>query len=957
MELSLEGMDSRIVRRGQAVADHVRRVVACPPVRSWWRWSAAPHTVTFVAEVALLGREAELQQLDALVGQARNGRAGALLLCGEPGIGKTALLDVASRRTVGHQLLRADGYEAESTMPFAALQRLLTPLRAHLPVLPSRQQQALRVAAGVAEGPAPDRFLVGLGVLGLLAAAGEVAPVLCVVDDAGLLDVESLDVLAFVARRLEAESAVLLFASREAVHIDEHMAGVPRLQIDGLAAESAAALLMASSPEQLDPAAAARVAAATGGNPLALIDLGREFDARHFRESILADEPLPVGPRLERFYLRRVRRLAPEPQLWALVAAADSTGNLSLIEDASRQLGVAGHAAHAAEASGLVELGVSVRFRHPLVRAAVYNAAPAAERRRVHAALAAAAANLELVQLEAWHAAKATVGTDASVADRLERVADMAGSRGGYASRASVLAYASSLTPDQPLKYARLVAAAEAALATGAAQVAGSMLDEVDEDLLDPLARGRMVAVRASVALFTTDPALRQSGADMLIAAAAMRHHSRRAQAALVQAFYFTLPAERAATGVSLAELGRQLEAGAGLEEDEAAKILRGLSALILLPYDQAVPVMRDAVQAIEDLDGDGLLRYGVISVVLTSALWDAPGRRDCLERTAAAARSAGSIRLLDQVLWAMSMAELRGGTPRRAGECIEQVRDLRRAIGHDPARVQSPALLAWIGAPHDRVEQVAQAAASTGVHSMYAAAMSALAVCDIADGAYEKAYARLQPLIGEPFLHVTPLEYGDFIEASVRSGRPDEALGLVRRLEDMAAANNSDWTRGVAHRSRAMIEGDIGATEEHYKAALTALNTPGVEIELARTHLVYGEWLRRSRRRREAAEQLRTAHDLFEHGQAPAFAERARRELQALGETAQPTGIATEPGLTPQESAAARLAATGHTNAEIGAAMFLSANTVDYHLRKVFAKLGISSRRQLADMLTTTQH
>ncbi len=353
-----------------------------------------------------------------------------------------------------------------------------------------------------------------------------------------------------------------------------------------------------------------------------------------------------------------------------------------------------------------------------------------------------------------------------------------------------------------------------------------------------------------------------------------------------------------------------------------------------------------------------GLLRYGVISVVLTSALWDAAGRRDCLKRTAAAARSAGSLRMLDQVLWATSMAELRGGTPRRAGECLDQVRDLRRAIGHDPERVQSPALLASVGVPTESVEQAAEAAASTGLDSIHAATMSALAVRDIAEGAYEGAYQRLLPLIEEPFLHVTPLEYGDFVEAAVRSGRPLDAIGMVQRLEDMAAANDSDWTRGVAHRSRAMIEGDIGAIEEHYKAALTALGIVGVEIELARTHLVYGEWLRRSRRRREAAEQLRTAHATCS---STARRRHSRNEhdenFRHWAWLAQPTDVATEPGLTRKSAAAARLAATGHTNAEIGAAMFLSANTVDYHLRKVFAKLGISSRRQLADKLTTTQH
>ncbi|WP_028643554.1 helix-turn-helix transcriptional regulator [Nocardioides sp. URHA0020] len=907
-----------------------------------------------MAEVAeLLGRDAELRQLDALVGHARNGRAGALLLSGEPGIGKTALLDAASHRATGLQVLSADGYEAESTMPYAALQRLMIPLREYLSVLPERQQRALRVAAGVTEGTAPDRFMVGLGALGLLAAASEDTSILCVIDDALHLDVESLDALAFVARRLQAESVALLLASRDTAYIEEHLTGVPRLRLGGLASEPAAALLMASSPEEIDPASAVRAALATRGNPLALIDLARELDARQLTGSAFAEEPFPIGPRLENFYLRRVRELGSETQLWVLAAAADSTGNLSLIESATGQLGVPGDAAHAAEAAGLVELDASVRFRHPLVKAAAYNAATGATRRRVHRALAVAAADLHLVELEAWHAAKATLGTDAQVADRLERVADMAGSRGGYASRASVLAQASALTPELPLKFSRLVAASEAALATGAAQVAKSMLDEVDEALLDPLARGRAVAVRASIALFTADPALRHSGADMLTAAEAMRHEPDLAQGALIQAFYLTLPAERAATGVSLAELGRRLEEGAGLRDGVAATILRGLSAHILLPYDQAVPVMQAAVGTIAELSDEDLLRYGVVSVVLTSALWDARSRQQCLERTAAAARNVGSLRLLDQVLWATSMAELRGGTPQRSAQCIEQIRELRRAIGYDPTSVQNAALLAWTGSSQEHVEQVAAAAAGSGVESVYAAGMHALAVRDIADGAYEKAFARLQPLIDTPFLHVTPLEYGDFVEAAVRSDRHATAHPVVERLEYLAAVNGSDWTLGVAARCRAMVQEDAEVAEECYRAALASLSSAGMEMELARTHLVYGEWLRRARRRREATEQLRTAAESFDRAEAPAFAERARRELRASGEDSGPPDAGRERGLTAQESTAARLAAAGHTNAEIGAVMFVSANTVDYHLRKVFKKFGISSRRQLADRLT----
>ena len=900
---------------------------------------------------ALLGRVEEQRRIAAVVSAARNGLGGALLLEGEPGIGKTALLEAATTERTGVRLLRADGFEAESTLPYAALQRLMIPLRDYLPVLPERHQQALRVAAGVAAGPPPDRFLVGLGVLGLLAAAGEDTPVLCAVDDAHLLDSESLDALALVARRLGAESAALVLASREAAHVGTQMAGVPRLQVAGLAQEAAIDLLLSSVPEPIDPAAAAQIAVTTGGNPLALIDLADELSVKRLSEAGMADEPIPVGPRLEAYYLRRVRLLTEVEQLWLLVAAADSTGDVDLIQATGTALGLCTSAGDAAEEAGLVELSMTARFRHPLVRSAVYGAAPGGERRRVHAALAAAAADLGMVEREAWHAAKATLGTDAAVADRLERVADLAGQRGAGASRASVLAQASALTPEGTLKYARMVTAAEAALAAGAAQLAASMLDEVDERRLDPLSTGRMLMVRASVAVFTGDPALRRSAADMLSAAAAMHgHDAGLEQDTLLQAFYFTLPAERLAAGLTLTELGTRLRDGARLGDGIAATILEAIGAFVLLPYADAVPAMRKAVEAISALDDEGLLKYGPVSIALTSALWDAPARRDCLERTAAAARDTGSLRLLDMTLWSMSIAELKGGTPRRAAQCIEQVRDLRRAIGYDADHVLNPALMAWSGAPREQVESIADGARMVGMGGVQASGLTALAVRDLADGAYADAYALLRPFIDDPFLQVTPLEYPDFVEAAVRSDKRDDALPVVARLEEIAAANGSLWALGAAERCRALVDDD--AAEGHFEAALDAFAPTGIDIETARTHLLYGEWLRRARRRRDAREHLRLAEELFTRCEAPAFVDRARRELEASGARAHPAGPAGAPELTTQELTVARLAAAGNTNAEIGATMFISINTVDYHLRKVFQKLGISSRRQLTDRL-----
>lgn len=896
-----------------------------------------------------------MARIGVLVGNARNGRGGAVLVSGEPGIGKTTLLDATASAPDGADVLRVDGYEAESTMPFAALQRLVSPLRDRLAQLPERHRLALEVAAGAVEGPAPDRYLVGLGILGLLAAASDARPLVCAVDDAHLLDPESLDVLAFVGRRLQAESVALVLAARPSEHTDARTAGIERLPLEGLALTPALELLLASVGEPIDPAIASQVVVATGGNPLALVDLAGELSVRQMTEASLADAPFPVGQHLEAFYIRRVRGLPEDVQQWLLVAAADTSGNVDLIHDATTLLGLDPSVADAAEASDLVDVGATVAFRHPLVGSAAYNAARGHQRRQVHRALAEAADALGMVELEAWHAAKATLGTDADVAKRLERVADLSGERGGLSSRASVLVQASALTPEGPDKYIRLVAAAEAALGSGAAQMAKSLLDDVDESELDPVSLGRVLSIRAHHALFTADPALRRAGADLLAAAALFHGNAPDLESsALLQAFYFTLPAERLAEGATLTEIGERLRDAASSRTGVDAAIMTGLSAHILLPYDEAVPVMRRAVDAMEELPSEQLVEFGLNSVVLTSALWDYERRTSLLDRVASAAGDAGSMQVLDATLWTLSSAELKGGTPRHARHAMDRVRELRQAIGYDAEHVINVALLAWSDVPLDQVEVISEGAGALCFGGVESSGRAGLAVRELAQGQYAAACERLRPLIEAPFLQVTPLEYADFVEAGARSGRADEVRPYVERLEAMADANGSSWNRGVAQRSRALISDDADA-EPSYRAAIASLASPVMEVDLGRAHLLYGEWLRRARRRGEAAQHLRQALRLFEHAEAVFFVARTRKELEASGDASGEAPADAPPGhpsLTVQEATVARLAAAGNTNAEIGATMFLSPNTVDYHLRKVFQKLGISSRRQLADHL-----
>ena len=903
----------------------------------------------------LLGRQDELRQIRLVLGNARNGRGGSLAIAGDPGIGKTSLLSAATAELSGMQVVSVDGYESESTMPFAAIQRLVIPLRAHLAELPDRFEQVLRIAGGTAAGPPPDRFLVGLSVLGLLGAVGQSTPVVAVVDDAHFLDPESLDALAFVGRRLEAESAALLFAGRDVPEYTSKMAGVESLRLDGLSPDAAIRLLIRSLSEEIDPAVAMQIVTATGGNPLALVDLADDLTVTQLTESSFGDEPIPVGRHLESFYLRQVRLLGDDARLWLLVAAADSTGNLDLIASAARELAIAADAGDGAEAVGLVELGRTLRFRHPLVRSAAYNAAPGKDRRKVHRALAAIAQNTGLTELEAWHAAKATLGTDEGVAQRLEDVADLAAERGGFASRARVLVQAASLTPPGARKYGRLVAAAEAALGSGTAQVAKNLIDEIDEDVLDPVFRGRLLALGADYSMFTAATTVVRASADLLAAAALFSgEDDRLEQLALIKAWECALPSERLTTGLTWSELGERLRAGADVREGPAATILRGLSALILLPYAEAAPVMREALDAYDAMTPEEIVTYGHSSVALATALWDSEARHRCLARVAVAARDAGSLQQLDNALWVLSMTEAMGGTPRRAIRYIEQVRELRRAIGYDAEHVINVAVLAWSSATRDQVLGLTEMILAMGFGGVHASAMSALATVDLAEGRCDDAYAKLKPLVDEPFFHFTPLMWPDFVEAAVRSNHLADAHGFADRLDERAQASGSGWAAGVAARSRALVVEDAKA-EPYFRAAIPLLDGTRAVLELGRAHLAYGEWLRRQKRRKDARVELLAAADVFAGTGAEPFIQRTNRELEAAGEAPRTGSGGRMPTLTPQERTVAELAAGGMTNVEIGASMFLSANTVDYHLRKVFQKLSISSRRQLADRLDRT--
>jgi DNA-binding CsgD family transcriptional regulator len=904
----------------------------------------------------LLGRSTEMRTLSALVTGARNGIGSAAVIRGEPGIGKTALLNALTNDLPDVRLVRADGYEAESSIPYAALQRVGLGFADVATALAPRYRQALGVACGAEEGPVPDRFQVGLAMLALFAQASVARPVVCVIDDAQWLDSDSLGVLTFVARRLRAESAVLLFASRDESDTDVQFAGIGPLPLTGLDEASAIQLLRWSVPQLVDPFTAARIASATGGHPLALIDLAHDLNTRQAGDLSLSLEPIPIGRRLEAHYLRQVRDTSDEVQQWTLLAAAEASGHVQLIETAAKDSGLSSDCGAEAQRAGLVNIGGTIVFRHPLVRSAVYGAAPGQERRRAHAALARAAEQLGLVELEARNAAEATPDLDPQVAERLEAAAVRAAKRGALISQARLLSRAADLSVDGPIRNARLLAAAEAAVDAGGAHLARDLLDRMDPEELDPVQEGALISARRAIGLFLADPkVVVRAAAEMVHAADRFHgHDNEREQKALLSAYEQILGSESLTVGTTITALGHRLERGARAHEGVYAVVLEALAALILRPYADAAPAMREALNALEGLDDAEILVFNYIGFIFSTALFDAAASESYLDRVARVARDTGALRSLDMLLWIRSLFECDRGNPAAAVRYIEEVRELRRAIGYDAENVVNVSCLVWAGMPRDDVDAIIEITRQLGFGGVCTSANVALGIREIAEGRYEDAYRRIGPMVAQRFGQVTDHQLADYVEAAVRSGHAAEAGPTVDLLDEMARASATPWLAGLAARSRALLYNDASA-EPYYLRAIEQLRAANTPNDLGRAHQLYGEWLRRLKRRREAGEQLSVAVDIFDRIASPAFAKRARSELAATGAAVTARTEVSGVTLSSQEAAVARLAAAGNTNAEIAATMFLSTNTVDYHLRKVFAKFGISSRRQLSERFVTS--
>ncbi|MEV6348109.1 AAA family ATPase [Actinoplanes sp. NPDC051851] len=917
----------------------------------------------------LLGRAAEKATLDDLLDEVRAGMSRVVVVRGEAGIGKTALLDEVARAADDLRVLRVAGVEAEADFPFAALHRLLVSyVRKDLEVLPGTQRTALSVAFGLADGPAPDRFLVSLAVLSLLASVAARGPVLCCVDDTQWLDRESLGVLAFVARRVHAEGIGLILTVRTGTGDVALLEGLPVVAVEGLPPADALELLRSVVTGTLDPKVAAQIVTATRGNPLAITDLSTALTGNQLAGALLLPEPLPVGSRLEAHYLDQVHRFPEPTRRWLLIAAAEPHGDLGYVTAAAAELGVRPEAADDAERARLIALGPDIRFRHPLVRSAIYGGATGSERRRAHQALAGVTTRGTDADRRAWHRASAALQPDESVAADLELAAGRAADRGGYAARATFLTRAAELTPDDRARAARLLAAAGAAYTSGAPTQATLLLDALDPALLDATGRGDRLMLRArTIVALGGERGIAQVPATCLAAYRAFRADDPDPardrlsavldlqRGALLSAVDAALTAEYLVEGTSLREIAEVVVARDHPGETIADLLLDAIATLVVSDFADALPALRrgTGLLATGDVPDADVLTHYVTGITACTRIWDDRTRETILERAAEVARRTGAIQVLETALFAFALHETTLGRLDSADELLLEVHELRSAVRSTPYMwevFRSPEQVAW-RAPADareRIERARQAAIWLGMGASVRMARLGLIILELSQGNYAAAAGVASEVLADDYACSYSRVLPDLIEAAVYAGDRPVAERALETLTARATAGGTPWALGVLKRSEAVL----APADERFREAIGLLASTAAAGDLARAHLLYGEWLRRQRRRRDAREALRTALTMFEQMGAPGFAERARQELLATGERAGRRAPGSPSELTPQEAAIARLARDGLTNPEIAERLFISASTVDYHLRKVFRKLGIDSRRRLGRVL-----
>jgi DNA-binding CsgD family transcriptional regulator len=909
-------------------------------------------------EFALLGRGAERAAIDQVLDAVRGGFSGTLVLRGGPGIGKTRLLRYAVAAAPDLRVSSVAGVESEISMEYGGLHQLLLPFLSLLDDLPPPQQGALRVAFGREAGPPPERFLVALAALTLLSRAAEDQPLLCTIDDAHWLDPESAQALSFVARRLYADRVGIIATSNALVSSPE-ASGLPTVIVDGLPDAEARDLLAAVAGEALNAQAVDRILADTRNNPLALVELGAAYRDDEISGDAALPEPLPLGQRLREHFLRLVRDLPPDAQEFTLLAAADPGGERDHLWRAAARAGIDPETASDKTAwAGVLEFpGNSVRFRYPLLRSAVYHGASAADRRRAHRALGETSDS----ELRSWHLAAAAVVPDEKLAAEVQRTAERAAARGGFAARAALLRRSAELTPDAGRRADREVALAEATLMAGNPEKAQAVLDAAQPRLTSALARGQAQWLGGAIRFAQGDAA---AAARILAGAAqALAHDDRLARDTMLGALEAATWSGPELTR-EIARLARAFLPASGGPVSVSDLLLEGYSARFTLGYQASVPPFRAAVTALlaDDLDPAVGLRWFALGTAAAGSLWDDRAFSGLPDRWVTMTRATGAFTTLPVALAFRTMSDAATGRFREADASwatMLEVLTMSHGLGTLGVNSRSNGLvLAYrghlsearamgLGLVRESTGRGQGRAADTG---RYIAAMA-----DLLDGDYPAAMSSALTVSENDPAYMVEAALPELVEAAFRAGEREVAAAAYETLSRRALAAGTPWGLGLRARCAALIAAGADA-EDCYRESISQLERCRAAVDLARAHLLYGQWLRRAKRRRGAREQLRAAYDMFTAMGAERFADQAAAELRAAGEHAWPSAPQTAADLTPQEARIADLAAAGASNGEIAAQLFISPSTVDYHLRKVFRKLSVTSRTQLAVRLRPGQ-
>lgn len=903
----------------------------------------------------LLGRRAECAAIARLLDAVRNGLGEAMVLTGEPGAGKTHLLDFASEAAGEVTVIRLAGVESETRLAYRALRRLLLPLSAGFASLPRRQRQALEAALGLDGTASSDRFLVGLATLTLLSASAQDTPLVCLIDDAHRLDRESVEALAFAARRLHADSLGMIFAACESPWSRRSLGSLPELPLTGLAAGPARALLELGVPGRLDQGVADRIVAGTGGNPLALVEMAGRLSPEQLAGVARLPDPLPVSGPLADHFRTVVAELPEDTRTLLLLMAVAPAHDWVVLWRAARELGLSIWDARPAVEAGILVGGPQVAFRHPLIRSAVHSAATPGERRRIHAVLARTSAP----DRRAWYLAEAAEGADDAVAAELHTASERARTRGGHSEQALFLTRAAELTTDACLRAERYLGGATAHFLSGDFAAARALLGLAVPDLRQPVLRARAQRLRTSMEMLLTGPAavpaiLLEAAREVGSADSAMTREL------MSGAVFAAMVGGDQVRGTTLEQVAEQ--AADCLHEPAAPSwspmpLVEGLARGVVDGYTAGAPLLDGALRRLRSA-GEIREYSSPLSVIVSLAadgLWDVEAKQEIIERLATVDRAKGALWGLGFALSALATVDIWDGRFAAAEARYAEADGCAEATGSAAHGEVIRALLhAWTG-DELRLRRSATAmealARTAGIGSLRRLKAQALSIFAVGTGRYDEALRHTRDVFAEDTVGLGNLILPTMVEAAVRSGDRSTAEAALARMQERAPLAGTPWALGLLARCRALLaDGDIA--DELYRESIDLLGRAPVAVDLAWSRLLYGEWLRRRRQRREARVQLRAAHESFADWGATRFAERARAELLATGETARPRTIGAESDLTPQERQVAALASDGLTNVEIATRLFITVSTVEFHLTKVYRKLDIASRRHLAAAL-----